>query len=241
MNEAQEHPAELEALLGPPGEAESSDDLDLGALYADVRARVDDEKPAEKMRALSSPRRYLMAFFAFGIVLGLTVGVMPRADLGSYPPHLLAAYLGSLGVLFVLALLAALRPVHLPPLPRWQNVGLTVLAIVATCVLAVVPGLRDHVTFRLPESAGFWMQAKNCIGYGLLIGLPVYGALRLLDRGNPLGRLLSAAAAGLCANMMLEMHCPVGGAQHLLATHASVLVIFVVGVLVAEALAHARR
>ena len=67
------------------------------------------------------------------------------------------------------------------------------------------------------------------MGMGLLFGLPVYAIVRLFDRGNTFGSLVAAAAAGLAGNMLLKMHCPVDSTSHVLLGHASVAVLFVVG------------
>jgi len=63
-------------------------------------------------------------------------------------------------------------------------------------------------------------------------------AARLLDRGAHAGlgrRLLAAAAAGLAADLALELHCPIDDPGHLLAGHAAV------GVALAAACALLRR
>ena len=62
------------------------------------------------------------------------------------------------------------------------------------------------------------------------MGVPVYVALRLLDRGSSAtASLLAACAAGLTGNLVLQLHCPVDGVEHLMATHFSVALLFLVG------------
>ena len=72
-------------------------------------------------------------------------------------------------------------------------------------------------------------MAGACMGVGLLLGVPVYALLRLVDRGNALGSLVAAAAAGVAGNFVLKAHCPIAGATHELFGHASVALVFVVG------------
>jgi hypothetical protein len=67
------------------------------------------------------------------------------------------------------------------------------------------------------------------MGVGILLGIPVYALLRLVDRGNAFGSLVAAAAAGLAGNFILKAHCSVPGTSHELLGHASVAVLFVLG------------
>ena len=68
-----------------------------------------------------------------------------------------------------------------------------------------------------------------CMGAGLLLGVPVYALLRLVDRGNAFGSLVAASAAGLAGNFVLKAHCSVPGTSHELMGHASVALVFVLG------------
>jgi len=67
------------------------------------------------------------------------------------------------------------------------------------------------------------------MGVGLLLGVPVYALLRLVDRGNALGNLVAAAAAGVAGNFVLKAHCSIPGTSHELLGHASVALVFVLG------------
>jgi hypothetical protein len=73
------------------------------------------------------------------------------------------------------------------------------------------------------------MMAGACMGFGLLLGVPVYALLRLVDRGNAFGSLIAASAAGLAGNFVLKAHCAIETTGHVLLGHASVAVLFVVG------------
>lgn len=128
-------------------------------------------------------------------------------------------------VLLMVAVFVVTRPVHLPALPRWQAMCLACVAIGATVLAAFWPypvaqaAAHDHGD----------VMAGACMGVGLLLGVPVYALLRLVDRGNALGSLVAAAAAGLAGNFVLKAHCSVPGTSHELLGHASVAVLFVVG------------
>lgn len=129
-------------------------------------------------------------------------------------------------VLLLIAMFMVTRPVHLPALPRWQSVCLASVAVGATVIAAFwpIPGAlaatHDH---------GGGVMAGACMGVGLLLGVPVYALLRLVDRGNALGNLVAAAAAGVAGNFVLKAHCSIPGTSHELVGHASVALVFVLG------------
>ena len=71
--------------------------------------------------------------------------------------------------------------------------------------------------------------AGGCFIYGALLTLPTALLLWAFDRDDrPSLRTvcLSAAALGLSANLMLELHCPSGNAIHLLLGHTSIGVLW---------------
>lgn len=131
-------------------------------------------------------------------------------------------------VLVVLAMLMVTRPVHLPALPRWQSVCLVCVAVGATIVAAFWPVPAALAAATTHDHGGGFM-AGACMGVGLLLGVPVYALLRLVDRGNALGNMVAAAAAGVAGNFVLKAHCSVAGTSHELLGHASVAVVFVLG------------
>lgn len=202
---------------------------DLDALFHDLREQVRSAaSPVARIREQPAWRRRL-----FGLALALTIvvgaGVSKlRPDIGDYPPLLLAAYLVSLSVLLCLAIHIGLRPVHQLELPRVARAGLLLTVVAATVTLAVVPGMHAHA-IAPPAPWALTSHVPACLGYGFLVGIPVYAALRLLARDSA-GRLMAAAAAGLVGNLALELHCPVGGPQHLVLGHVGVLVVYLTGV-----------
>lgn len=129
-------------------------------------------------------------------------------------------------VLLLVAMFMVTRPVHLPAVPRWQSVCLVCIAIGATVLAAFWPYPAAQAATHAHDGGG---MVGACMGVGLLLGVPVYALLRLVDRGNVLGSLIAAAAAGLAGNFVLKAHCTVPGTSHELLGHASVAVVFVVG------------
>jgi hypothetical protein len=127
----------------------------------------------------------------------------------------------------VLAMFMVTRPVHLPAIPRWQSWCLVCVALGATVVAAFWPVPAALAATTHDHGGGF--MAGACMGVGLLLGVPVYALLRLVDRGNALGNLVAAAAAGVAGNFVLKAHCSIAGTSHELLGHASVALVFVVG------------
>jgi hypothetical protein len=131
-------------------------------------------------------------------------------------------------LLIVLAMFMVTRPVHLPAIPRWQSICLACVAVAATVVAAFWP-VPEALAAASTHDHGGGFMAGACMGVGLLLGVPVYALLRLVDRGNALGSLVAAAAAGVAGNFVLKAHCSIAGTSHELLGHASVAIIFVVG------------
>jgi hypothetical protein len=223
---------ELVALLASVDD-ERPDPSEVDALYGGVRGQILAAKssPVERLRARPTWLRRSLGLLVFLFVVGITTGTQRRADLAAYPLAHLLAYLGSLATLIAVCTFAALRPLHRPSLPKLTGIGLGLLAVAATVVLAIVPDFHTHAP--LP-SGGLLAHASPCFVYGFLVGAPIYAALRVLDRGNPLGRVLAASAAGLTGNLVLELQCPSGGVDHRVVGHAGVVALYVLGVLALE-------
>ncbi|MEM9072111.1 MAG: NrsF family protein [Myxococcota bacterium] len=232
---------ELQSFLG----STEPDELpDMDALYDELRTTISDAEKRSGYRWKSQPtsRRRLLGVTAFALVLIVSLLTGRREDFGDYPPTLFMSYVAGITALLSVAVFIALRPIHRPALRWWQSFGLVAICVVATGVLAIAPGIHDHVIRRPEETASLIRHAAPCLLYGSLFGLPVYGALRFLDRGRSfVARALAACAAGLAGNMVLEVHCPLGGATHLLAGHAAVIMLYVFGILAFELALRRRR
>ncbi|MEO0324795.1 MAG: hypothetical protein AAF447_17665 [Myxococcota bacterium] len=197
------------------------------ALFADLRREVEEAeaRPTFRLKTRPTVQRRLLAGLVFLALLATSAGLLPRQDMAAYPLPLLAATVLSLGALFTIVLLAALRPAYLPALPPGRSRALTGLAVAATCVVAVVPALAGEGLH--PEHAGFLFHSIPCLVFGLLGAAPVYAAVRLVDRDG--GHLLGAVAAGLAAGAILEVHCPLAGVAHRGFGHVAVLGLLLAG------------
>ena len=211
----------LDAGAGPQSDAE------MDRMFAGMKARCDksDRTLRGFLRSRSTMVRRLIVLAVFAaLAFGGWFMFPVVGDHARTVPW--AASLATFCALLVVALFMVTRPVHLPALPRWQSVCLVCLALGATVLAAFWPypaaqaATHDH-------TGGTMVGA--CMGAGLLLGVPVYALLRLVDRGNAFGSLVAASAAGLAGNFVLKAHCSVPGTSHELMGHASVAVVFVLG------------
>ena len=211
----------LESLrdLDRPAPEESPELIDR--MFSKVKTECDenDHTVAGFLRGRSTKARRLIVFSVFGALAIAGWFIFPLVnEQGRTTPWV--ASLVAFAILMLIAMYMVTRPVHLPALPRWQTWLLVCIAVGATIVAAFwpLPGAQVHT--HAP-----WL----CMGVGLLLGVPVYALLRLVDRGNALGNLIAAAAAGVAGNFVLKAHCPVPGTAHELLGHASVAIVFVLG------------
>ena len=199
----------------------------MDRMFIDMKARCDknDRSVTGFLRSRSTVARRLIVLTVFSLLAIAGWFAFPLVGDQARTAQWTAS-LVTFCVLLVLAMFMVTRPVHLPALPRWQSVCLACIAVGATVLAAFWPypaaqaATHDH-------TGG--VMAGACMGVGLLLGVPVYALLRLVDRGNAFGSLVAAAAAGLAGNFVLKAHCSVPGTSHELLGHASVAVVFVLG------------
>jgi hypothetical protein len=199
----------------------------MDRMFIDMKARCDknDRSVTGFLRSRSTVARRLIVLTVFSLLAIAGWFAFPLVGDQARTVQWTAS-LVTFCVLLVLAMFMVTRPVHLPALPRWQSVCLACIAVGATVLAAFWPypaaqaATHDH-------TGG--VMAGACMGVGLLLGVPVYALLRLVDRGNAFGSLVAAAAAGLAGNFVLKAHCSVPGTSHELLGHASVAVVFVLG------------
>ena len=197
-------------------------------MFSNVRAQCDrsDQTLTGFLRSRSTMARRVIVLSTFAVLglIGWFAFPLVAAEGRSLP---WTASLVAFCVLLILAMVMVTRPVHLPALPRWQSMCLACIVVAATVVAAFWPLPAALASSTHDHSGGF--MAGACMGVGLLLGVPVYALLRLVDRGNALGNLVAAAAAGVAGNFVLKAHCSIAGTSHELLGHASVAMIFVVG------------
>jgi hypothetical protein len=196
-------------------------------MFAELRSQCDKEDRSISgfLRSRSTRGRRLTVLSVFSLLAVIGWYAFPLVGDQARTARW-ATSLVTYVVLLLLAMLMVTRPVHLPALPRWQSVSLACAALAATIVAAFWP---YPAAMAAGHDHGGGIMAGACMGVGLLLGVPVYALLRLMDRGNALGSLVAAAAAGVAGNFVLKAHCSVPGTSHELLGHASVALVFVLG------------
>jgi len=199
----------------------------MDRMFADLKSKCDksDRTVTGFLRSRSTMARRVIVLAVFSVLAIVGWFAFPlvgdQARTAQWTFSLVAFC-----VLLVVAMFMVTRPVHLPALPRWQSMCLACVAVGATVLAAFWPHPAAQAATH-DHSGGVMVGA--CMGVGLLLGVPVYALLRLVDRGNALGSLVAAAAAGLAGNFVLKAHCSVPGTSHELLGHASVALVFVLG------------
>jgi len=220
--------AGLDERLRELGAAESPEEHEcIDRMFAGMKAECDksDRTITGFLRSRSTMARRLIVLSVFSVLAIAGWFAFPLVSDQARTVQWTTS-LVTFCVLLVVAMFMVTRPVHLPALPRWQSLCLACIAVGATVLAAFWPHPAAQAATH-DHTGG--VMAGACMGAGLLLGVPVYALLRLVDRGNALGALVAAAAAGLAGNFVLKAHCAVPGTSHELLGHASVALVFVLG------------
>lgn len=220
---------ELVVCLRELGEPEGTADRQrMDQMFASIERRCEknDKTVRGFVRSRSTALRRLMVLATLAALGIIGLSMFPLAGESIRGSWWFAPLVALSGLLIIAAMMAT-RPVHKPAFRRWQVACLACVTIGAAVLVAFWPGGSAQAA-AAGENAG--TLAGACMGMGLLLGVPVYALLRLVDRGNALGALIAASAAGLAGNFALEAHCPIGTTEHILLGHASVAALFVLGV-----------
>ena len=224
--------------------ADEASPLDAEAMFHEVKGQITgaDRSPAWWLRSRPTIVRRGIGVLAFVVIAVLGLFALPRPDMSVYPMARMVASLVALGVLLLLSMITALRPLHEPAIGRGRALAIVASALLATLVVTALPPAHHAHPASLGGTGDALLgRAAPCLYFGLLIGLPVYVLVRLLDRGSMLGALLAAAAAGLAGNFVLQLHCPITATAHQLVAHFTVAAIFVAAIFAIEAIRERRR
>jgi hypothetical protein len=169
-----------------------------------------------------APARYFFAAFAAIFVLIVVAGVYP---LGAFAisvmsPVQLIIMLGALAAsagLVVYSLVSQMSPGSRHWIPS-EPLGAAVVGVLAI----VMTGL-----FQFQHGSDFWRSGWICLKAGTLFALAAAVPFwLLLRRGALLSPRVTGAAAGLLAGLVgtsvLEIHCPILDARHILVFHLGV-------------------
>lgn len=186
-------------------------------LFASLEADVARETGVRAwLRSRPTRLRFALAVLSVLLLVALGGVARRRPDFADYPVTRLALLLSLYAVGILLAFgkelyLSARRG------SLGDHLGLLVAALGLPFLIAFAPA-TEASRHAGPEGA------LNCFLYGGLLTVPTAALLWAFDRDDrPSLRTvcLSAAALGLSANLVLELHCPSGNALHLLQGHGS--------------------
>jgi len=210
---------------------------DLDGLFAALDADLRHERGLSAwLRSRSTPQRLLLSGSALGAVVLADYAFFARPDLGVYPfGRMAAVVLVAVGAVAA-GLALALRPTQRPSAPSWAApsvAGLGLLGLLAVYLMPALPAL-DPAHLQAPGLEAVLERALPCFGIGLAVAGALYVLWGLLDRGGARRGLGAAAAAGLAANLALQLHCPVTAPAHLLVGHLGVALVILGAAIVAR-------
>jgi predicted anti-sigma-YlaC factor YlaD len=212
---------ERDAELGRSLAAQVSQALPFSEdFFGQIEQTLEQETgPRAWLRSRPSRLRFMLLLLPLLLLL-IAGGVLwQRADFEHYPLLRVLLLLCAYGVAIVLAFGKELSESPRPA-PLRDYVGLLAFALFVPALAAFAPATEAS----LHTPSGGVSGAFGCFAYGALFTLPIAALLWALDRNQrPSLRTacLSAAALGLSANLLLELHCSKGGPEHVLLGHAS--------------------
>jgi len=195
--------------------------LSPAALRKIAESLADNLRPVRPL----APARYFVGAFAsiFVTIVALSVYRLGAFAIVVMTPLQTTAILSTLAIgtgLLVYSLVNQMVPGsrhRIPPAPL--AAGITILVAMVMAVL-----------FQVQQEENFWGNAWACIRAGTLVGaLAAVPFWLVLRRGAILSPRMTGAAAGLLAGLagtsMLEIHCPILDAWHILLSHLGVAIL----------------
>lgn len=201
-------------------------EAELGPLLREVEATLSMERGlGARLRSLRTPVRLALASAAVGLMALSLFVLARRVDFAVYPAWRLASLVAVYALLLGGALRHQLRPLHSVVRAAGHDVLWPTLGFVAPFVIALLPPQR------LAQTVSTVGEGQNCLVIGIAFGGALIALLRGLDRTDHPDRgavLLASAAAGLAANLVLELYCPLLHRAHLAAIHAPIGIVLLV-------------
>jgi len=227
-----------EGELGRSLGAHESSGLPLAdGLFEQIEQRLARETgPRAWLRSRPTSQRFMLVLLPLVLLLSAGGLLQRRADFAHYPLSRVALLL----CIYFIAIVLAFGK-ELSEAPRrdafGDYLGLLAFALAVPVLAAFAPATELS---RFADSGG----AANCFRYGALLTLPIAALLWAIDRDErPSMRTvcLSAAALGLSANLLLELHCENGNTVHVLLGHASLGVAWLAAWAATRRLIHLRK
>jgi len=198
---------------GPPPPGISPAD-ELEKLLTGTHERIKaDRGVVAWLRCRPTGQRFGMVLLALAGLMALTLARFQRPDFASYPAVRMALTFSVYLVALALSIRELVRPLY--------TRGRTELFIVLTGALPLLVAALPAAA-RL-EDAPTIGHGHDCIPVGMLAGFVLMLIVRAFDRAPRVGTgpaLLLGNTAGLFANLVLMLHCPIDRPAHLMLTHA---------------------
>jgi len=196
----------------PPPGISPADELEklLTGTHERIRA---DRGVLAWLRCRPTGQRFGMVLMALAGLMALTLWRFQRPDFGIYPALRMAVTFS----VYLVALALSIRELVRPLYTRGRTELFVVLTGALPLLVAALPAAA-----RI-EDAPTIGHGHDCIPVGMLAGFVLMLIVRLFDRAPRVGTgpaLLMGNTAGLFANLVLMLHCPIDRPVHLLVTHA---------------------
>jgi len=198
---------------GPPPSGLSPAD-ELEKLLTGTHERIKaDRGPLAWLRCRPTSQRFGLVLLGLAGLMALTLWRFQRPDFATYPALRMAITFSVYLVALALSIGELVRPLY--------TRGRTELFIVLTGALPLLVAALPAAA-RI-EDAPTIGHGHDCIPVGMLAGFLLMLVVRAFDRAPRVGTgpaLLLGNTAGLFANLVLMLHCPIDRPAHLLVTHA---------------------
>jgi hypothetical protein len=211
----------------------------LTGLFGEIERELAQEHGLRAwLRSRPTPVRVALALGALLVPAAVAGAFALRPDAALYPPARMLAVAVFLAASLVALARIGLRPLQRPALPDAAALGAVAASALGLLALYALPDAHaaHPASLQAPGVAALLARAWPCLWIGSAAGALVLCVLLAIDRGGARRALLLAAAAGLCANLALQLHCPNTARAHLVLAHFGVLALL----LLATALAGRR-
>lgn len=200
--------------------AAGEDDAALAALRVSVKQGVaaEDARLGAVVRQQPLAARIALAVITVSLAVVGMWRLAPRADLAHYPAWRLLLEGGVYLTIAALGIAAAARGAHRPPLSKRTITLLGAGSVGIVILVALLPAAHGHGEH---VSRGVMEMLAPCTFVGIALAVPCYLLFRLIGRGSRFASIAAAAAAGLAANALLHMHCPMIATEHIVLSHAA--------------------
>ena len=189
-------------------------DDEAARIYARVRADLERERGIRAwLRARPTPLRVAMLLSAATAISALGAWVLA----GGLADRSATGWVSATGLVVALAfaVIAALRPIHLPEGSDASR-ALLVLGIALSSLAAIVASGDGTVGA---------LASGRCALIGLAVGVPVFAVSLLVARHPSRGAVFRGLVGGIAGALAVQLVCPAPGLAHLVVEHFGVVLL----------------